>query len=223
MSFPEYFPQKIEAIIFDFDGVLVDSMPYHAEAWVQAFAEVDVKMLPEQIYDIEGSNHIGIIKRIFAENGMSPTEYQIESIADRKRELFFEFDRSEAFEGMQECLKRLREEYKLALVSGSTRQIVDELASKFYPGMFDAIVSGSDVLNGKPAPDPYLKAIEMLDTSPDDCLVVENAPLGVEAAKNAGAFCIAVPTYVDPATLQKADIVVADHSELLQCLYSLLQ
>ncbi|MBP2029437.1 HAD superfamily hydrolase (TIGR01509 family) [Methanohalophilus levihalophilus] len=197
-------------------------MPYHAAAWVEAFAEVGVNMLPEQIYDIEGSNHIGVIKRIFSGNDMTPSEDQIDSIADRKRELFFEFDKSKAFAGMQQCLNDLKSTYSLALVSGSTRKIVDELVASFYPETFDVVISGSDVLNGKPAPDPFLKAMGMLDVSPERCVIVENAPLGVEAAKNAGAFCIAVPTYVDPATLKKADIIVADHSELLRYLYSLL-
>ncbi|MDK2892276.1 MAG: beta-phosphoglucomutase [Methanohalophilus sp.] len=200
----------------------MDSMPYHAEAWIRAFAEVDVNITADQIYGIEGSNHIGIVNRIFEINGKKPSETLINSIADRKRELFFELGRSKAFDGMQECLKSLHSKYNLALVSGSNRQIVDELVSKFYQGIFDAIVSGSDILSGKPAPDPYLKAMEMLDISPDKCVVVENAPLGVEAAKNAGLFCIAVPTYVDSNKLKNADIIVADHRELLQYLYSLL-
>ncbi len=222
MSLRNYFPQKIEVVIFDFDGVLVDSMPYHAEAWVKAFAEVGIKMDPGQIYGIEGSNHIGVVKCIFAANGKTPSEEQIDSIADRKRELFLELNNSKTFKGMRDCLASLHSKYKIAVVSGSARQIIDELSSTFYPEMFDVIVSGSDILNGKPAPDPYLKAMEMLDASPEKCVVVENAPFGVEAAKNAGIFCIAVPTYVDSEVLQKADIVVADHSELLKHLYSLL-
>jgi HAD superfamily hydrolase (TIGR01509 family) len=180
-------------------------------------------MNPDQIYDMEGSNSIGIIERIFAGRGRSPSETQLEAIADRKRELFFELDQSEAFDGMQKCLKFLHMEYSLAVVSGSAREIVDDLATKYYPELFDAIVSGSDVLNGKPAPDPYLKSLEMLAVSPENCVVVENAPLGVKAARAAGIFCIAVPTYVDPEILQEADIVVADHRDLLQYLYSLLQ
>lgn len=200
----------------------MDSMPFHAMAWVKAFEEIGIHMVPEQIYGIEGANHIGVIERIFAAEGKTPDREQFGPIADRKREIFFEIEKSTAFEGMPECLEALKTKYRLAVVSGSTRPIVEELVSRFYPGTFDIIVSGSDVDAGKPAPDPYLKAVEMLGLPPGRCMVVENAPFGVEAARNAGLFCIAVPTYVEPDTLSKADIIAADHRELIACLRSLL-
>jgi beta-phosphoglucomutase-like phosphatase (HAD superfamily) len=145
-------PDNIQAIAFDFDGVLVDSMPFHAMAWVKAFEEIGIHMVPEQIYGIEGANHIGVIERIFAAEGKTPDREQFGPIADRKREIFFEIEKSTAFEGMPECLEALKTKYRLAVVSGSTRPIVEELVSRFYPGTFDIIVSGSDESSGNAGP-----------------------------------------------------------------------
>jgi beta-phosphoglucomutase-like phosphatase (HAD superfamily) len=92
---------------------------------------------------------------------------------------------------------------------------------KFYPGIFDVIVSGEDVKNGKPDPEPYEKAIAKLGLSKDECLVVENAPLGIESAKNAGVFCVGVPTYLDKTKLHEADIIVKNHAELIDYLTGL--
>jgi HAD superfamily hydrolase (TIGR01509 family) len=109
----------------------------------------------------------------------------------------------------------------IAVASGADRTIVTSLMDKFYPGIFDAIISGEDVENGKPDPEPYEKAIAKLGLSKDECLVVENAPLGVESAKNAGVFCVGVPTYLDESKLKEADFVVRNHSELIEYLTDL--
>ena len=70
-------------------------------------------------------------------------------------------------------------------------------------------------------PDPFLKAVELLRVSRDECVVIENAILGVEAAKRAGIYCIGVPTYVDNEQLDRADLVVGDHNELMEHLLGL--
>ncbi|WP_263853961.1 HAD family hydrolase [Methanohalophilus profundi] len=123
---------------------------------------------------------------------------------------------------MDETFKSLQSKFKLAVVSGSDRAIVETLMGKFYPNIFNTIIAGTDVEKGKPDPEPYLTAVERLAVQKDKCIVLENAPLGVEAAKNAGLFCIAVPTYVSADLLNKADIVVRDHRELVEYLCSLL-
>jgi len=84
------------------------------------------------------------------------------------------------------------------------------------------IFSGADVTHGKPSPEPYLKAIEKLSVRKDRCIVIENAPLGVESTKNAGLYCVAVPTHVSPASLKKADVVFEGHEALKEYLYDLV-
>jgi HAD superfamily hydrolase (TIGR01509 family) len=107
------------------------------------------------------------------------------------------------------------------MVSGADRTIVKTIVDHFFPDIFDAVVSGEDVNKGKPEPDPFLKAARMLDVNPVDCVVVENATKGVEAAKRAGMYCVAVPTYVSPDKLERADRIFDNHGELAQYLLSL--
>ncbi|MFP4655433.1 MAG: HAD family hydrolase [Methanohalobium sp.] len=211
----------LKAMIFDFDGVLADSMPYHAQAWKIALEEAGVEINIEDIYEVEGSNHVGIIQLMFKKVGKTPHPQQFDEIAQKKREIFSEISNLETFEDMDKCLFILKKKFKLAVVSGADRNAVYNMVNQFYPDIFDIIVTGEDVDNGKPSPEPYIKALEMLDVQKDECIVVENAPLGVEAAKNAGLYCVAVPTYVGPDKLNKADIVLEDHNTLKTYLHSL--
>jgi HAD superfamily hydrolase (TIGR01509 family) len=211
----------IKGIIFDSDGVLVNSMPFHAKAWVEVFAEYGIEVTEEDIYEIEGSNHVGVINIFFGKAGRTPEPEIYAEILEKKRAHFLENNRAEVFEGMYDCLSSLKNKFKLAVASGADRTIVTSLMDKFYPGIFDAIISGEDVENGKPDPEPYEKAIAKLGLSKDECLVVENAPLGVESAKNAGVFCVGVPTYLDESKLKEADFVVRNHSELIEYLTDL--
>ncbi|MDI3485653.1 MAG: beta-phosphoglucomutase [Methanolobus sp.] len=211
----------IKGIIFDSDGVLVNSMPFHAKAWVEVFAEYGIEVTEEDIYEIEGSNHVGVINIFFGKAGRIPEPEIYAEILEKKRAHFLENNRAEVFEGMYDCLSSLKNKFKLAVASGADRTIVTSLMDKFYPGIFDTIISGEDVENGKPDPEPYEKAIVKLGLSKDECLVVENAPLGVESAKNAGVFCVGVPTYLDESKLKEADFVVRNQSELIEYLTDL--
>jgi HAD superfamily hydrolase (TIGR01509 family) len=213
----------LKAIIFDFDGVLADSMPYHAHAWKLAFEKAGVEINKDDIYEIEGSNHVGIIQLMFQKMDKSPQPHQFDEIAQEKRKIFSQIANLKNFEDMDKCLSQLKNKFKLAVVSGADKNAVFNMVGRFYPDVFDVIVTGEDVDNGKPSPEPYLKALGLLNVEKNECIVVENAPLGVNSAKNAGLYCVAVPTYVDPDKLDKADVVVKDHSGLkkyLQKIYS---
>ncbi|WP_440952075.1 HAD family hydrolase [Methanococcoides sp. FTZ1] len=209
------------SLIFDADGVLMDSMPCHADAWIHTFSEVDIDIVRQDIYDIEGSNHVGVIKLIFERAGREANSELIEKLRVRKRELFLKKRNIAPFKGMYDLLKELKEKFHLAVVSGSDRPIVDSMLNEFYPDIFEVIITGADVTNGKPDPEPYLKAIEILGAKKDSCLVIENAPLGVDSAKDAGLFCVAVATYVTAEKLKKADIIFPDHAPLMEFLAGL--
>ncbi len=212
----------LKGLIFDVDGVLMDSMPYHADAWVQAFGEVGIHITNMDIYEIEGSNHKGVVDLIFQKAGMEPDTSDYEVFLIKKRENFLRNNRAEPFKGMQMCLKALKKKYKLAVASGADRTIVNALMGQFYPGIFEAIVSGEDVTRGKPDPEPYLKAALKLGLEPEECMVIENAPLGIKSAKMAGIYCVAVPTYLPKEKLMGADMVLTDHAELIAYLSGLI-
>lgn len=204
----------IKAVIFDMDGVLVDSMPYHADAWKIVFGEIGIHIRREDIYDIEGSNHEGIIRLVFEKAGRIPEPEDFLRLARKKREVFARRNKVTVFDGIHECLNFLKNRCLLGVVSGSDKAVVFELLERFFPNTFDAIVTGNDVKQGKPSPEPYLKAVGMLKLEKDECIVIENAPLGVESAKRAGLFCIGIPTYIEAQRLKDADVVLANHGML---------
>jgi len=211
----------LKAIIFDVDGVLVDSMRFQADAWAKAFKEVGITISREDVYELEGSNDNRLIKVIFEKAGKEPEPWHFEQLPERKRE-FLEFDKIKPFEGITDCLKELKQHFRLAMVSGSNRFVVEKVVDKFFSGYFEVVINGSDMERGKPDPDPYLKALEKLDLTKNECVVIENAPLGITAAKRAGLYCVAVASMLEPEKVKHADLVFENHAALLDYLKSLL-
>lgn len=203
------------------DGVLVDSMPFHAAAWKKAFLEMGMVIRDEDIYAIEGSNPSTGLPMLIKCAGEVPEAFDFEEITTLYRQEFGKIFELKAFEGMKECLETLKSRFLLSVVSGSDRLIVHGILDRLFPGVFDAVVTGDDVIYAKPYPDPFLKAVELLNVRTEECLVIENAILGVEAAKRADIYCIGVPTYVDFEQLDRADLVVGDHRELMEHLLGL--
>ncbi|WP_292373760.1 HAD family hydrolase [Methanosarcina sp. UBA411] len=211
----------LKAIIFDVDGVLVDSMRFQADAWVKTFKEIGITITREDIYELEGSNNRRLIKSIFEKVGREPEPWHLDQLPERKREVL-EFDQIKPFEGILDCLKELKRHFKLAMVSGSHVDTINKIIDKYFSNCFEVIITGSDLEYGKPDPDPYLKALEMLDLTKNECVVIENAPLGITAAKRAGLYCVAVASMLEPKKIEHADLVLEDHAALLDYLKSLI-
>jgi HAD superfamily hydrolase (TIGR01509 family) len=214
----------MEALIFDMDGVLLDSMHLHAMAWKNAFMEAGISIDERDIFALEGENDSGIMKRVLETCGNNSIDMEsiLTTVPARKHQLF-DRDSVTLFDGVDDMLLQIKGKFRLAVVSGSDRKIVEMMMAKYFPGIFDVIVSGDDTENGKPAPDPYNKAVEMLKVSKENCIVVENAILGVESAKNAGIFTIGIPTYLTRKELEHADIVLHDHEELFRLIELLMR
>ncbi|WP_407282749.1 HAD family phosphatase [Methanolobus sp. WCC1] len=214
----------MEALIFDMDGVLLDSMHLHAMAWKNAFMEAGISIDERDIFALEGENDSGIVKRVLGMNVNESIDMEaiLTTLPERKHQLF-DRDNVILFDGVDDILRQINGKFRLAVVSGSDRKIVEMMMAKYFPGIFDVIVSGDDTEKGKPAPDPYNKAVEMLKVSKENCIVVENAILGVESAKNAGVFTIGIPTYLTRKELEHADIVLHDHEELFRLIELLMR
>lgn len=211
----------LKAIIFDVDGVLVDSMLYQADAWVKTFKEVGINITRKDIYELEGSNNRRLIKTVFEKAGKKLEPWHLEQLPEKKSKAL-EFDQIEPFEGILDCLKELRQHFKLAMVSGSNIDTINKVVKKYFSNCFDVVISGSDLERGKPDPDPFLKALEELKLTKNECIVVENAPLGITAAKRAGLYCVAVASMLEPEKVKHADFVLEDHAALLDYLKSLI-
>ena len=191
-------PMQLRAVLFDMDGVLFDSMPYHATAWSQVMTEAGYTFSKEDVYMNEGRTGADTINTAsLAQFGKLATQEQIDALCKAKCEVFDTYPPTPRMQGALELVQRVKEcGLTPMIVTGSgTPTLLDRIQSNF-PGLFDAnhIVSSFNVKRGKPYPDPYLLALEKGGFKTNEAIVVENAPLGVTAGVAAGLFTIAANT-----------------------------
>lgn len=199
MNIPNKFPSGIKAALIDMDGVLYDSMPFHAKAWHQLFTDLGVTTSnPDEYYLYEGmtgTDTIGMILKRELNQDTTPEERK--ELYAKKASLFRNCGAAKMMPGAAEMLDALKEKgLNTVLVTGSAQSTLLEGIDRDYPGFFpqDRRVTALDVTNGKPHPEPYLKGLLKAGVGPEEAIVIENAPLGVRAGKNAGIFTIAVTT-----------------------------
>ena len=189
---------QLRTVLFDMDGVLFDSMPYHAAAWSQVMTEAGYTFSKEDVYMNEGRTGADTINTAsLAQFGKFATQEQIDALCIAKCKLFDTYPPTQRMPGALELVKKVKEcGLTPMIVTGSgTPTLLDRIHSNF-PGLFDAnhIVSSFNVKRGKPYPDPYLLALEKGGFKTNEAIVVENAPLGVTAGVAAGLFTIAANT-----------------------------
>ena len=177
----------MEAIIFDLDGVLVDSMPTHVRAWQGAFESVaGVKVTEREIYLLEGMRGMELIIKIFGQKGKDNS--LAKEVHDEKNRVFTSIRRSDPFDGAAKMLDLVS--HPKAVVSGSAKADVEAiLGEAFGKSIFSTIITAEDVKVGKPDPTAFLEAARQLEVSPHNAVVIENAPLGAVAASKAGMEC----------------------------------
>ena len=187
-----------KAVLFDMDGVLFDSMPNHAYAWSHAMTQYGLAMTREEVYMNEGrtgSATINMLAQRFW--GRDATEEEKQLIYEAKSKVFNTCPEAKPMPGALETLQAVKAKgLKIVLVTGSAQTSLLEKLEKNYPGFFqpDLMVTGFDVKLGKPYPEPYLKGLQKAGIKPEEGIVVENAPLGVQAGHAAGIFTIAANT-----------------------------
>jgi HAD superfamily hydrolase (TIGR01509 family) len=199
---------QYKAILFDMDGVVVDSMPYHYLSWKQIFGSMGIHLDKMEVYKREGEQGIGSISSILSEHGKSFDVEEIQKMLRDKESLFKKIASPRLFPGIKAFIQDLKKNgYRLGLVTGTSRDEIGSVLPSSIIKSFDVVVSGDNVKRGKPAPDPYMKAIEDLEVIPADTLVIENAPYGIQSAKQAGTFCIAITTSLPREYLHEADFI----------------
>ena len=189
---------QLKSALFDMDGVLFNSMPYHAEAWHKTMEAHGLHLSKEEAYLHEGRTGAGTINIVCQRQlGRDATPEEIESIYHEKSIEFNKHPQAERMPGAWELLQKIKSEGIIpTVVTGSGQaSLLDRLEHNF-PGMFrqELMVTAFDVKYGKPNPEPYLMALEKGGLKPYEAIVIENAPLGVEAGHKAGIFTIAVNT-----------------------------
>jgi len=209
-----YERMALKAAMFDMDGVLFNSMPNHAKCWHETMAHFGLDLPEWEAYMHEGRTGAGTINLVsIRQRGHEATEEEIHNIYKYKSDLFNQCPKAERMPGAYELLCKVKESGVVPMVvTGSGQTTLLERLNRNFPDIFkkELMVTAFDVQYGKPNPEPYLMGMEKykkrganglsrLDGSneevkPNHFIVVENAPLGVEAGVAAGVFTIAVNT-----------------------------
>ena len=190
---------SIKAIIFDMDGVILDSETISGKCWTIAQDEMEVSTDKDFINMCRGSNHndtFKILKEVFGE------DFDSEAFLNRTTELFYMYEDAHGIPLMpyaKEILNYLKPKYRLALASSTNGRAVErQLTNAGVIDFFETRTTGEMVEHSKPDPEIYLMACRSLGLEPEECLAVEDSPNGIRSAAAAGLKVIMVPDKVEP-------------------------
>lgn len=216
---------RLKAVLFDMDGVIFDSMPHHAVAWVKAFADEKIDFNEYEAYKREGMTGVATIQEMFlAQKGREATAEECDRIYATKCGYFEQEGPAGVMAGIREVLEFVRDAgLQIYIVTGSGQHSLFEKLDSLFPGIFaqERMVTAYDVKKGKPDPEPYLMALKKGGFSADEAIVVENAPLGVTAAHAAKIFTVAVNTGIllpEDLLSKGADVLFDDMYEFRSAL-----
>jgi beta-phosphoglucomutase len=208
----------IKGILFDMDGVLVDSEPYICKAAIMMFEELGVKASPEDFHPFVGMGENRYLGGVAEHHGV---KVDIDKVKARTYEIYEAIVKGQlsalpgAHHFIAECRRR---GFMLALATSAdtVKMHVNLREIGLPPATFDAIVTGLDVVNKKPFPDIYIKAAHLIGLQPEECLVVEDAASGIKAGKAAGCKCLGVTSSFDARVLAGADWICTSLSDVPQ-------
>lgn len=203
---------RLRGVVFDMDGVLVDSEPFIAAAAIRMFAEKGVTAQRADFAPFVGAGEDKYLSGVAEKFGV---ELDLEVDKARTYDIYDEIIRGKLapLPGAKELVREVRERgFSVALATSADRRKMESTLREIDLGTnaFDVLINGLDVARKKPSPDIYLRAAVLLGLSPRDCLVVEDAVNGVKAAKEAGARCVAITSSFSAEELSAADWICHD-------------
>ncbi len=218
-----------KAFLFDMDGVLFDSMPFHAIAWKQALGNVGVTFDEIDAYRNEGRTGKTTVNEVFTKQlNREATEEEIQNIYKDKANIFCSISKTIPLPYAKEVLTLLHtHNKKIVLVTGSGQKSLIYKLNEVYPSIFspENMVTSFDVKYGKPHPEPYLMALQKANVQPYEAVVIENAPLGVRAGVDAQIYTVALNTGIlanDELAAEGANVVLPSMKDFYEKLPQLL-
>ena len=204
-----------KAVIFDLDGVLVDSGEFHKQSWYDLADKEGFSLTDEFFYSTFGMQNYQVIPQMLGTD-VAPDEVERLSVLKEQRFRELVAGKLTLLDGVPELIGKLKSSGFLLAVGSSAPWVNLDfmLRQAKIDNCFDALVCGDEITHSKPAPDTFLKAAEKLSVSPDRCVVVEDAVQGVEAAIAAGMATVAVTTTRSRQELDQADVIVDSMTEL---------
>jgi HAD superfamily hydrolase (TIGR01509 family) len=212
----------LQAIIFDFDGVIADSEPLHLRAYQQVLQKEGIELTRDDYYaSYLGFDDSGLFRALAKDRGIAITDDKVDNWIDAKSQVIEELLNSDSvlFPGAAACIQTLARAFPLAIASGALGPEIElVLGNTGLSDFFKTIASASDGVRGKPAPDLYLLALAKLrhyvQVEAPRCVAIEDSHWGLEAAKMAGIRTVAVTHTYPAAELGAADLVVDRLSEI---------
>lgn len=201
--------QSKKTILWDMDGVIADSGPFHFAAWQEIFARKGVDFTRKNFTKFFGTRNDFIIRTVLGEK---LSEEDVETMVVEKEAIFRMKAKGNIrpFPGVVKLLNTIKKgNFRLALVSSAPEENIDLITGDLgIKGKFDCVISGRQVSESKPSPQIYLLAAEKLGVDPGNCIVIEDSPFGVKGAKAAGMRCLAVANAHPGGDLVEADKIV---------------
>ena len=174
-----------------------------------------IDLAPEDYYPLEGTNVYELAKKLFGLHNLNGCNEK--ELVNNKEEYYLNNHKFVLYPGVVELLNVIKlNNIKLGLVTASLRKTLNNTAPLKFLKIFDVIITGQDTSEGKPSPKPYLKAAKKLGVMPEDCVAVENSPIGIASAKKAKIYCVAICNTLDSSSLQEADEIIYSFNELLK-------
>ena len=214
-----------KAYFFDMDGVLFDSMPRHAIAWEEVMKQHGLPFTAYDCYINEGRTGESVIREAFQKAlGRDATQEEVKTIYAEKSAYYHQLlqTTTPTIPGVADVLQFVKEQgHQIWVVTGSGMRTLLDSLNEVFPSIFqqDQMITAFDVTQGKPHPEPYLKAWERSGLPKKQCLVIENAPLGVRSGKAAGLTVYAVNTGI----LKREDLLQAGADIVFDSMHELLQ
>ena len=198
------------------DGVILDGMPFHVEAWEKAFGHYGMQIDRNDLYLLEGVKSRDVVEWLSVNRGMNLSDDQRDAVATLKQRIYADLFRVVPLRGGPELVRLLAGfGYEISLVTGTSHVAATHMLKELsLQDDIPFVVSADSVTRGKPAPDPYSLALDLLSVVRTNCIAIENSPVGLESASSAGLPCVAVATYLPASALCKADRVFETLDEL---------
>lgn len=203
-----------KAVIFDLDGVIVDTVPAHFVAWQTIANDLNIPFGVKENEALKGVSRIDSMKKILALGGITKTEEEIIELTTKKNEhyvsIISKMTEADILPGVLEFIDDLKSSGIKVAVGSSSKNTPTILKCIGLENRFDAVVDGNQVTHSKPNPEVFLKGAQRMGISAEDCIVIEDAISGVEAAINAKMKCIGIG---EEKVLGKANVVIKTLTE----------
>jgi beta-phosphoglucomutase len=213
--------EKVRGILWDFDGVIVDTIGDLSKSWKYVLSQQGVEIKESDYPPHEGRSQLEIARLLGQQYGKEFTSEECAKIKAAKDNYYLANFELRFFPLAPEIIDELsRKNIKQGIVTASTQKKMRGKTPQGFLDKFEAILTQDDTMRGKPFPDPYEAGLRKLDLPRENVMVIENAPLGIQSAKAAGIYTIGIATTLDREYLKAAgaDKIVSGHQELREFL-----